>query len=263
MTSSTGPERRRPSLSRLLPSRTPGRYSDPEERFQRYVTLGFIGLIVIDQRHRRPRAPLRLLGCELPVPSRPSTASRHQPWPVRGSRPPRGLPPDAGRGRRAHGPRGGLHRPGRRERRRLPGDPGRAAEPRPELARAPRRPDLPEAARAGARADARRPRSSTPRSPPRALAPKAARSARSSSGPAGQARASPTPEGRQEAFTQASAAIAALRAGAPFDQVLAPVRHRRRRGRRRPRARPAHRPRRPGVGRRAVRRSRPVASPTS
>jgi parvulin-like peptidyl-prolyl isomerase len=46
MTSSTGPERRRPSISRLLPSRAGGRYSDPEERFQRYVTLGFIGLIV-------------------------------------------------------------------------------------------------------------------------------------------------------------------------------------------------------------------------
>jgi parvulin-like peptidyl-prolyl isomerase len=47
MTSSTGPERRRPSLSRLLPGRTGGRYADPEERFQRLVTLGFIGLIVI------------------------------------------------------------------------------------------------------------------------------------------------------------------------------------------------------------------------
>ena len=47
MTSSSGSTRRRPSLpSRLLPGRSPGRYSDPEERFQRYVTLGFIGLIV-------------------------------------------------------------------------------------------------------------------------------------------------------------------------------------------------------------------------
>src|SRR5688500_12927592 len=46
MTSSTGPRRRRLSLSRLLPGGSSGRYSDPEERFQRFVTLGFIGLIV-------------------------------------------------------------------------------------------------------------------------------------------------------------------------------------------------------------------------
>ena len=47
MTSSTGPVRRRPSLSRLIPGRSGGRYGDPEERFQRTVTLGFIALIVI------------------------------------------------------------------------------------------------------------------------------------------------------------------------------------------------------------------------
>ena len=47
MTSSTGSDSRRRSLrSRLTPGGSPGRYSDPEERFQRFVTLGFIVLVV-------------------------------------------------------------------------------------------------------------------------------------------------------------------------------------------------------------------------
>jgi parvulin-like peptidyl-prolyl isomerase len=46
MTSSTGSDGRPSLLSRLTPGRSPGRYSDPEERFQRLVTLGFIGLLI-------------------------------------------------------------------------------------------------------------------------------------------------------------------------------------------------------------------------
>jgi parvulin-like peptidyl-prolyl isomerase len=51
MTSSSGPGRIRGTLASRLPSlsrgSSGGRYSDPEERFQRNVTLGFVGLIAL------------------------------------------------------------------------------------------------------------------------------------------------------------------------------------------------------------------------
>jgi parvulin-like peptidyl-prolyl isomerase len=218
MTSSTGPERRRPSLSRLLPSRTPGRYSDPEERFQRFVTLGFIGLIVAVgavvvfgliygfwDANFRPVASVDGVGI-----SRSEFEDRVRLEDFRLTRAEGDVRTALAEGtidqavastrlqaistaQQSLGPSSLDRLVDLTLQRQL-------AEQR-ELSLTPEELDAALAAE-GARPETRRVRAIVIR-------------------PDGQAQGrAPTPEGRQEAYANAQAAISALRAGAPFDQVL-------------------------------------------